>query len=66
MLKLVNDKFLIADNTFHQIADRDQSNSFFCSMTLKRFGRTAVQTNHIDPDHTQSRQTAYFAGSVGP
>jgi hypothetical protein len=29
MLKLVNDKFLIADNTFHQIADRDQSNSLF-------------------------------------
>jgi hypothetical protein len=29
MLKLVNDKFLIVDNTFHQIADRDQSNSLF-------------------------------------
>jgi hypothetical protein len=29
MLELVNDKFLIADNTFHQIADRDQSNSLF-------------------------------------
>jgi hypothetical protein len=65
MLKLVNDKFLIADDTFHQIADRDQSNPFSCSMTLKRFDRTAVQTDHIDPDHTQSRQTGYFARSIG-
>ena len=29
VLKLINHKFLISDNIFHQITNRDQSNQFF-------------------------------------